>query len=148
VLEQLLLLGTGVVLGVPTGLIAARLAMPVIPEFADHTPITLDYSPKALPTLIKAATAKDLKTALTTHLAETKEHVVRLERVFKLMQMPVRGKKCEGMQHVIAEGSEMIAECEEDATRDALERIAGFGEEGAHFRRRILLHESIERKIT
>jgi ABC-type antimicrobial peptide transport system permease subunit len=54
VLEQLLLLGTGVVLGVPTGLIAARLAMPVIPEFADHTPITLDYSPRALPTLIFA----------------------------------------------------------------------------------------------
>ena len=75
---------------------------------------------KALPKLIKTATAKDLKTALTNHLAETKEHVVRLERVFKLMQMPVRGKKCEGMQHLIAEGSEMIAECEEDATRDAL----------------------------
>ena len=54
VLEQLLLLGTGVVLGVPTGLIAARLAMPVIPEFGDHTPIMLDYSPKALPTLIFA----------------------------------------------------------------------------------------------
>jgi hypothetical protein len=54
VLEQLLLLGTGVVLGVPTGLIAARLAMPVIPEFADHTPITLDYTPRALPTLIFA----------------------------------------------------------------------------------------------
>ncbi len=75
---------------------------------------------KALPKLIKTATATDLKTALTNHLAETKEHVVRLERVFKLMQMPVRGKKCEGMQHLIAEGSEVIAECEEDATRDAL----------------------------
>jgi hypothetical protein len=54
ILEQLLLLGTGVLLGVPTGLIAARLAMPVIPEFADHTPITLDYAPRALPTLIFA----------------------------------------------------------------------------------------------
>jgi hypothetical protein len=54
VLEQLLLLGTGVLLGVPTGLIAARLAMPVIPEFADHTPITLDYAPRTLPTLIFA----------------------------------------------------------------------------------------------
>ena len=45
---------------------------------------------------------------------------MRLEQVFELMQMPVRGKKCEGMQHLIAEGSEMIAECEEDGTRDAL----------------------------
>ena len=29
--------------------------------------------------------------------------------------MPVRGKKCEGMQHLIAEGSDMIAESEETA---------------------------------
>jgi hypothetical protein len=54
VLEQLLLLGTGVLLGLPTGLIAARLAMPVIPEFADHTPISFDYTPQALPTTLFA----------------------------------------------------------------------------------------------
>jgi putative ABC transport system permease protein len=52
--EQLLLLGTAVVLGVPTGLLAARLAMPVIPEFADSTPITLLYTPRVLPTVIFA----------------------------------------------------------------------------------------------
>ena len=75
---------------------------------------------KALPKLIKKATADDLKKALTDHLKETQEHVARLEQVFDLMEMPVRGKKCEGMQHLIAEGSEMIAGCEEDATRDAL----------------------------
>ncbi len=75
---------------------------------------------KALPKLIKKATVADLKTALTDHLAETEEHVARLEQVFELMQMPARGKKCEGMQHLIAEGSEMIDECDEDATRDAL----------------------------
>jgi predicted lysophospholipase L1 biosynthesis ABC-type transport system permease subunit len=49
--EQLLLLGTAVVLGLPTGLLAARLAMPVIPEFSDHTPISLRYTPRWLPTL-------------------------------------------------------------------------------------------------
>jgi ferritin-like metal-binding protein YciE len=75
---------------------------------------------KALPKLIKKATAEDLKTALSNHLQETEEHVARLEQVFDLMQMPARGKKCEGMQHLIAEGSEMIDECEEDATRDAV----------------------------
>jgi ferritin-like metal-binding protein YciE len=75
---------------------------------------------KALPKLIKAATAAELKTALSDHLKETEEHIARLEQVFDLMQMPVRGKKCEGMQHLIAEGSEMIGECEEDGTRDAV----------------------------
>lgn len=55
VLEQLLLLGTGVVLGVPTGLVAARIAMPVIPEFADLTPITLRYTPPLGPALLFTA---------------------------------------------------------------------------------------------
>ena len=75
---------------------------------------------KALPKLIKKATADDLKEALGAHLKETEEHIARLEQVFDLMDMPVRGKKCEGMQHLIAEGSEMIDECEEDGTRDAV----------------------------
>ena len=75
---------------------------------------------KALPKLIKKATAAELKTALTAHLGETEEHLARLEKVFGMMGMPVKGKKCEGMQHLIAEGSEMIAECEEDGTRDAV----------------------------
>ena len=75
---------------------------------------------KALPKLIKKATADDLKRALSAHLKETEGHIARLEKVFGLMDMPVRGKKCEGMQHLIAEGSEMIAECEEDGTRDAV----------------------------
>jgi hypothetical protein len=55
VLEQLLLLGSAVVLGLPTGLLAARLAMPIIPEFADRTPITLQYTPQWLPTVAFAA---------------------------------------------------------------------------------------------
>jgi ferritin-like metal-binding protein YciE len=86
---------------------------------------------KALPKLIKKATAAELKAALNAHLKETEEHVARLEQVFELMQMPARGKKCEGMQHLIAEGSEMIAECEEDATRDAL--IIGAAQKCEHY---------------
>ena len=75
---------------------------------------------KALPKLAKKATAPELKEAFEEHLKQTEEHVARLEQVFELMGMPVRGKKCEGMKHLIAEGDEMIAEAEDDATRDAL----------------------------
>lgn len=32
----------------------------------------------------------------------------------------MRGKKCEGMQHLLAEGNDMISEAEDDATRDAV----------------------------
>lgn len=75
---------------------------------------------KALPKLIKKATAPELKEALEAHLEETREHIQRVEQAFDQLGMPARGKKCEGMQHLISEGSEMIAEAENDATRDAI----------------------------
>ncbi|MDQ1742197.1 MAG: hypothetical protein QOE23_536, partial [Pseudonocardiales bacterium] len=45
ILEQLLLLGAALVLGVPAGYLAARWALPSVPEFADFTPVTLSYRP-------------------------------------------------------------------------------------------------------
>lgn len=75
---------------------------------------------KALPKLIKKASNAELKEALDAHLQETQQHIERLEQVFEQFGMPARGKKCEGMQHLIAEGSDMIAECDEDDTRDAV----------------------------
>jgi ferritin-like metal-binding protein YciE len=75
---------------------------------------------KALPKLIKKATNEELKEALNAHLQETEQHAERLEQVFELFDMPIKGKKCEGMQHLIAEGSEMIDECDDDDTRDAV----------------------------
>ena len=75
---------------------------------------------RALPKLIKKATNEELKEALSAHLEETEQHAERLEQVFEQLDMPVRGKKCEGMQHLIAEGSDMIAGCDDDDTRDAV----------------------------
>ena len=46
--EQLILLGTGFTLGVPTGVVAARLALPEIPEYSDTTAVPLDYAPHVL----------------------------------------------------------------------------------------------------
>jgi ferritin-like metal-binding protein YciE len=75
---------------------------------------------KALPKLAKKASNEGLKEAFEGHLQETQGHVERLEQIFKQLGMPVRGKKCEGMQHLIAEGNDMISECEDDDTRDAV----------------------------
>lgn len=52
--EQLLLLGAALVLGVPSGYFAARLAMPSIPEFADQTPVALHYAPRVAGVLLFA----------------------------------------------------------------------------------------------
>jgi ferritin-like metal-binding protein YciE len=75
---------------------------------------------KALPKLARKATNEELRDALQTHLQETEGHVERLEQIFETLGMPARGKRCEGMKHLIDEGNDMISEAEEDATRDAI----------------------------
>jgi ferritin-like metal-binding protein YciE len=75
---------------------------------------------KALPKMIKKATADALKEALESHLRETEQHVERLEQIFEQLEMPARGKKCQGMQNLIAEGNDMIGDAEDDAVRDAV----------------------------
>lgn len=51
VLEQALLLGSATVCGVPAGLLAAVVAMPVIPQFSDVSPLPLANTPQPLPVL-------------------------------------------------------------------------------------------------
>ena len=70
---------------------------------------------KALPKMAKAAEHEELKEAFDSHLHETEEHVRRLEQVFKLMEQPVKTKKCKAMQGLIEEGEELISEEEGDA---------------------------------
>jgi ferritin-like metal-binding protein YciE len=75
---------------------------------------------KALPKLAKKATAEELKAAFEQHLRQTEQHIERLEQVFESLELPVKGKKCDGMKNLIKEGENMIAEAEDDATRDAV----------------------------
>ena len=75
---------------------------------------------KALPKLAKKASAAELKDAFEEHLRQTERHVERVEEAFEQLGMPARGKKCEGMKHLISEGEEMIGEAEEGAARDAI----------------------------
>jgi len=75
---------------------------------------------KALPKLAKKASNEELRGALQQHLQETEGHVERLEQIFEQLGMPVRGKKCEGMKHLIDEGNTMIGDAEEEGMRDAV----------------------------
>jgi ferritin-like metal-binding protein YciE len=74
---------------------------------------------KALPKMAKAATNPKLVAGFKTHLAETKEHATRLEKILKSHDEIARGPKCKGMEGVIKEGAEMIEEDAEDEVRDA-----------------------------
>ncbi len=73
---------------------------------------------KALPKMAKAATSEDLRGAFASHLEQTREHVARLEKIFKALGEGPKGKKCAGMEGLIKEGGEMI---EEDPALDELD---------------------------
>jgi ferritin-like metal-binding protein YciE len=73
----------------------------------------------ALPKMIKAAGHKELKAAFRTHERQTKEHVRRLERICKALDESPRGKKCEGMEGLLKEGSGLIRERPEQDVLDA-----------------------------
>jgi ferritin-like metal-binding protein YciE len=74
---------------------------------------------KALPKMAKGATSDDLRGLIEGHLAETEEHVKRLEQVFELLDERVRGKHCPGIAGIIEEGSNLLQEDFNGAVRDA-----------------------------
>ncbi len=65
---------------------------------------------EAMPTMIQAATNKDLKEGLTEHFEETKDQVNRLEIIFNLLEEKPFRKKCKGMEGVLLEGKEFLQE--------------------------------------
>jgi ferritin-like metal-binding protein YciE len=65
---------------------------------------------KTLPKMAKAAQSRDLKAAFEKHLRETKGHVQRLERVFKTIDKPARGKTCAAINGITEEGAEIMKE--------------------------------------
>jgi len=80
---------------------------------------------KALPKMAKAANSDALREAFELHLEQTRGHVERLKEVFALVGVPAKAKACKGMQGLIEEGDEVIAEAEaKDAASADLALIA------------------------
>ncbi|MDZ4741929.1 MAG: ferritin-like domain-containing protein [Verrucomicrobiota bacterium] len=74
---------------------------------------------KAIPAMVAAAEAPELKSAFSTHLAATKIHLTRLENILKAHNEPVKGKHCAAMEGLIKECTEMVKEDAEPTVRDA-----------------------------
>jgi ferritin-like metal-binding protein YciE len=74
---------------------------------------------KALPRMARAASHDELRSAFEDHLNVTEEQVRRLETIFDDLGKPARGKKCLGMEGLIAEGKGMMEEDMEPAVLDA-----------------------------
>ncbi|TFF35191.1 YciE/YciF ferroxidase family protein [Mucilaginibacter psychrotolerans] len=75
---------------------------------------------KALPKMVKAATSEELKNAIQTHIAETENHITRLESAFASLDEKAVAVKCEAMAGLLKEGEEIVSETEKGTlTRDA-----------------------------
>jgi len=74
---------------------------------------------KTLPKMAKEADNEELKKAFTDHLKETEGHVERLEKAFEVIGKPARGKTCDAILGIIAEGKEVIEETDDDQVLDA-----------------------------
>lgn len=86
---------------------------------------------KALPKMIENASTKTLKDALKSHLEETKEQISRLEEAFEMMDEKAKGKKCDAMAGILAEGEDIMKETEIGKVRDA--GIIAAGQKVEHY---------------
>ena len=86
---------------------------------------------KAIPKMIKNATASELIDALTDHLEVTKEQVTRLEEVFSSIDKKAVAVKCEAMAGLIKEAEQIMEETESGMVRD--EGIISAGQKVQHY---------------
>ena len=74
---------------------------------------------QALPDMIEKATDRGLKQGFETHLGETKNHVKRLEQVFKMHGVEAKGIDCPAIDGIIEEADDVTSEVEDKAVLDA-----------------------------
>ena len=74
---------------------------------------------KALPEMIEKATDPQLKQGFQSHLAETKGHVQRVEQVFKMHGVDVKGVDCPAIDGIIDEAEEIAGEVDDKQVLDA-----------------------------
>src|SRR5918996_3857504 len=74
---------------------------------------------KALPRMAKAASSPELRRAFEKHLVETRRQAQRLEQIGRALDVKVAGKKCKGMEGLIAEGKELLQEDLDGSPLDA-----------------------------
>jgi ferritin-like metal-binding protein YciE len=74
---------------------------------------------KALPEMIEKASDPGLKQAFQAHLGETKNHVKRLEQVFKMHGVEVSGVDCPAIDGIIDEAEDVAGEVTDKRVLDA-----------------------------
>lgn len=74
---------------------------------------------KAMPALIDKATSPELKNGLQMHLEQTRNHVTRLENVFRMQDIEPSTVKCPAIDGIIDEAEEISGEVADKGVLDA-----------------------------
>jgi ferritin-like metal-binding protein YciE len=88
-----------------------------------HTLRDIYYAEKqivqALPDMIEKSHDPPLKQGFKSHLGETKNHVTRLEQVFRLHRQEPKGVDCPAIDGIIEEANDVAGEVEDKSVLDA-----------------------------
>lgn len=74
---------------------------------------------KALPKMIDKASDAGLRSGFETHLAETKRHIQRLEKVFELYGEKIRGVDCPAIDGILEEADDVSGDIDDKQVLDA-----------------------------
>lgn len=86
---------------------------------------------KSLPKLIELASFNELKDALSKHLNETKKQLIRIERIFSLIDLDIGKKQCKAMEGILHEAEELAKGNTKSAILDAA--IIGAAQKVEHY---------------
>ena len=88
--------------------------MQTLSDAFEHTLKDMYYAEnaitKALPSVIKAVSQADFKEALTKHLAETKQQIKLLDKVFATIDTKPAGVKCDAIDGLLKETDSVMEE--------------------------------------
>lgn len=74
---------------------------------------------KNLPDMIDKATDQSLKSGFESHLSETKNQILRLEKVFKMHGVEAKGVNCPAIDGILEEASDVAGEVDDKTVLDA-----------------------------
>ena len=74
---------------------------------------------KSLPDMIEKATDQALRNGFETHLAETNDQIVRLEKVFRMHGVEAKGVDCPAIDGILDEASEVAGDVDDKSVLDA-----------------------------
>jgi ferritin-like metal-binding protein YciE len=65
---------------------------------------------RALPKMADAASVPELQASFEEHIAQTGQHIARLENIFETLGQKPKGRLCKGMASLIRTGNQLIHE--------------------------------------